>query len=232
MLLTLVLALLAQAVPARSPASFDATKAVFSTPRQMMVIDAAKVKGAPVCLALTEDGSVFLRTTETDRSGNERAINYVAASPDAPFAKVDAAPDWSTAYWTWKAGSSAPGLPQMKFESESTTAGVLVPRSDSEASYQNVTKTTMKLKGQVIFEGESHLLVPGATFGWSPAPLGALAFVDAKKQLVVLDREGQVKGIDGAIDVLLPGWTDDGRRIFYLQKRDPKRFALMVVDVH
>jgi hypothetical protein len=248
----LILAILVQAVPSDAPRAFDASTTAISAPRQLVEIDTGKWKGEPVRLVLEDDGRVFVRMAETDRFGNERGYNYIASSPDAAFVKVDEPPDWSIRYWSWKAGWSAPGLPQLKFEVESSDAGKVSTGSTSQAtgvdnpnrsdpssnqiahdmaSYQKVTTTTVKLKGQVVFRGENRSLVPGLAFGWAPAPLGALAFVDAKRRLVLVDRDGRKKEVDGAVDILLPGWTNDGTRVYFLQKRDRKRYGLMMVDV-
>jgi len=152
----------------------------------------------------------------------------------------------------WKSGIAAPGLPALKLDVETREAGKLGTGSTTQAdgvnnpyrsdpssnqiahdvaSYQKVATTTVKLKGQVVFEGQNHMFAPGLSFGWAPAPMGALVYADARKRLAVVDREGRRKDVEGATDVLLPGWTNDGKHIFYLQKKDRKKYTLMMVDI-
>ena len=252
MLMVFTLVMLVQAGAAPPAATFDASRATISPPQAVLEVDAGKLKGAPVLLAMADDGRIFLRTAETDRFGNERRKNYVAASPKSPWVQVDEQPAWAAMYWIWKSGTAAPGLPTLKFHIETREKGTLATGSTSQAdgvdnpyradpssnqvahdtaSYQKVVTTTVTLKGQLVFEGQNKPFAPGVSFGWAPPPMGALAFADAKKRLVVVDRDGHRKDVDGAVDVLLPGWTADGRHIFYLQKSGGKKYSLMMVDV-
>jgi len=236
--------------PART--SFDASRATFSSPQAVVEIDTGKLKGAPTRLAVNDDGTIFLRTADVDRFGNENGRNYVASPASAAFDRVDEAPAWVSLYWSWKSGVAAPGVPALQFDVEVREKGTLATGSTSQAdgvdnpnrsdpssnqiahdmaSYQKVVTTTVKLKGQLVFEGQNKPFAPGVSFGWAPAPLGALAFTDAGKRLIVIDREGRKKEVPGASDVLLPGWTTDGRHLFYLEKKSGKKYTLMMVDV-
>jgi Tol biopolymer transport system component len=62
--------------------------------------------------------------------------------------------------------------------------------------------------------------------------MGALAFVDRRGVLVIMDRQGrkvQVKGTRGGI--ALPAWSPDGVSVAYLEKSG-KGYDLKIVEVY
>jgi hypothetical protein len=99
------------------------------------------------------------------------------------------------------------------------------------ASVQQTATITARLKGTVVAQSVNKPMVPGATWGWAPAPLGGLAFVDAKKRLVLIDRAGKTLDVAGTTDVMLPAWSQDGKRIAFLQRKGRKNFVLSVVEL-
>lgn len=247
-----VLLVLAQVAAPTVLAPFDGAKATVSAPSTLAQIDTGKMKGSPVRLAWGEGGTLFLRTAESDRWGNERGRNYVLTVGKTEPTPMEEEPAWASLYWGWKSGLVAPGVPTLRFDVEtreqnktatgstSQAGGVDNPnRSDPTmsqpakdfASMQKVVTTTVKLKGEVIVETQNARVAPGLTFGWAPAPMGALAYVDARKRLVLMDRNGRRMEVPGATDVLLPCWSPDGQRIAYLQKTEKKKYAVNVVTV-
>jgi hypothetical protein len=214
------------------------------------VLDMGKLKGAPVGLAWSEDGSQFyVRTAEYDRWRNERARHYVLPAAGGAAVPVDAVPGWASAYWLWKAGMVAPGVPDVRLETETqqrmatavgsvSDGGFSQSRSDPSrsqvetdmASAQHVTTTTVKMRGQVLVQLQNEPFLPGLRFGWAPSG-GALAYADANNRLVLIDRGGKKLEVPGAADVLLPAWSPDGSRVAYLRKQDKKKYALAVVTV-
>jgi len=251
MLAIVLAAALGQAAAAQALAAFDATRTAVSPPRTVAEIDAGKIKGEPVGLAWSADGStLYLRTAEYDRWRNEQARHFVVSAAGGGMTPVDAVPPWAGAYWMWKSGQAAPGVPDMRFDTDTQTqmatatgtvrdGGLSQSRADPSqsqiasdlASVQQVATVTIKLKGTVVAQSANKRVVPGATWGWAPAPMGGLAFVDAKQRLVLIDRAGKTLDAAGATDVLLPAWSPDGTRIAFLQKKGRKNFVLSVVEV-
>jgi hypothetical protein len=69
----------------------------------------------------------------------------------------------------------------------------------------------------------------GATFSWAPYAMGAMAFVD-NGHLAILDAHGHKVRVRDTRNVLLPAWSDDGRRIAWLEPKG-KTYVLKVVEV-
>lgn len=257
MLIVLLVSLLAQN-PATPPATVpDVGTLTLSAPRVALEIDAGKLQGDPARLAWGPEGAMYLRVSQIDRWANERSKHYQLVLPAASSAasaprtgSLEGEPAWASSYWLWKSASFAPGNPDLKFDVDvqvglkTATASLRDqglsqsggdpsrPRIQSDVeSAQQVRTTTVKLKGQVIAELVNQSFVPGFTFGWAPSPMGILAYVDAKKRLTLVDREGRTREVPGATDALLPAWSPDGRQIAYLAKKDKKKYDLMIVDV-
>jgi hypothetical protein len=210
-----------------------------------------KVKGELVALSWSNDSAtLYLKAAEFDRWRNEKAQHYLVAASGGSLAPAEGTPLWAKAYWMWKSGSSAPGVPEMKFETEAQSqmatavgtvrdGGLSQSRGDPSrpqeaadyASVQQVATVTIKLKGMLISQSTNSTIAPGLLWGWAPAPVGALAFVDGKKRLVLVDRTGATLVVPGATDALMPAWSPDGKRLAYLQKKDRKTYVMNVIEI-
>ena len=251
MLAFVLAAALEQAAASQAPAAFDATRATVSPARVVVEIDGDTMKGDPVGLAWAADGSMlYLRTAEYDRWRNERAHHSVVPVAGGGMTSVDTVPPWAAAYWMWKSGQVAPGVPDMRFDMDTQTqiatsvgtvrdGGLSQSRADPTqtqiasdvASAQQVATITVKLKGIVVAQSANKSIVPGSTWGWAPSPLGGLAFVDGRKRLVLIDRAGRTLEVGNVAEALLPAWSPDGKRIAYLQKKSKKKYVVSVVEV-
>jgi hypothetical protein len=252
-LTALLVALAAAIAVPQQAASLDATAMTVSTPKVLAEIDASKLKGELTRLTWSDDGQFFLRAVERDVFQNERGKNYVI-SPAGVAQPVIDEPAWSALYWSWKAGLTAPGAPDVKLDIErreqnKTATGssgqdfsgqtANPNRSDPSsnqiakdvASMQKVVTVTVRFKGETIYEVQNGALAPGGSFSWAPAPKQALVFVNGKKRLVIVDRNGKKLEVSGASDALLPAWSSDGTRIAFLQKVAKKKYALAVVEI-
>jgi len=247
----LLIALVGQVAVVQTPAVFDVTRVALSPPKVVAEIDTGKVKGELVGLAWSDDGATFyLRSAEFDRWRNERAQHHLVPATGGTLTATDGMPPWAAGYWMWKSGSSAPGVPEMKFDTETETqmatavgsvrdGGLSQSRGDPTqtqvasdvASAQQVATVTIKLKGTLIVQSVNKPVAPGLLWSWAPTPIGALAFVDGKKRLVLIDRSGRTLQVPGATDVLLPAWSPDGTRLAYLQKKDRKKYVLTLVEI-
>jgi hypothetical protein len=83
----------------------------------------------------------------------------------------------------------------------------------------------------VIAQSTNAMVQPGLLWGWAPAPLAGLAYVDAKKRLMLVDQAGGTIEVPGAAEALLPAWSPDGKRLAYFRKPDKKKYVLNVIAV-
>ncbi|MBI2835407.1 MAG: hypothetical protein HYX76_13370 [Acidobacteria bacterium] len=95
----------------------------------------------------------------------------------------------------------------------------------------NVVTQTMRLKGEVIGKWVNARMVPGTTFGWAPSGWSAIVFAREDGRIVVMDGQARRLEIAASKDALLPAWSDDGKRVAYLQRTGKKKFVLYSVDV-
>ena len=257
MLAVLLLAMLGQDGPADLPQVSDVARLTLSAPKALVELDTSKLQGDPARLAWRPNGDLYVKMAQLDRWANERSKHYMLpiadrAAPPVPLTPtaIDNEPAWASSYWLWKSSLFAPGVPGLQLELEvrneiKTAVGTVRdggysqsradpsrPQIESDvASAQNVKTTTLKLKRQIVAEAVNTNLVPGVSFGWAPAPMGVLAYVDAKKRLTLIDRQGRTRQVKGAANALLPAWSSDGTRLAFLQKKDKNKYAVMVVDV-
>jgi hypothetical protein len=189
------------------------------------------------------------------------AHHYLLGLDGKPPKGADQEPAWSTAYWTWKSTQAAPGLPAFKIEVEeqqkrvtstSTPMGGDLAKGGTGASgspssspvglgtgdmmaaaaqTQTAHYYTLKLKGEVVGEFVNAPAIPGLTFGWGPQGTGLIAFANRDGRVVIMDDQGRKQEISSSRSALLPAWTDDGKRLGYLEKSSKDKAALKIVDV-
>ena len=255
MFTALILALVAAVAGGGQAPAFDSSKATLSTPKVVAEIDSGKLKGEMARLAWGDDGQFFVRSVERDIFQNERGKNYVL-TPAGAMQQVKDEPAWAALYWSWKAGLTAPGSPEVRLDVERReqnktatgssgqdfgSGGTPNPnRSDPSSnqiakdvsSMQKIVTVTVRFRGETIYEVQNGTVAPGSSFSWAPAPKQALVFVNGKRRLVVIDRNGKTLEVPGTGDALLPAWSPDGTKIAFLQRMEKKRYALTVVEVN
>lgn len=233
----------------------DVTRLRISSPQTTRKLDAGTFKGTPTRLCPSPDGTqVYVRMSELDRWANETIWHHLVTIRGGGFIPLDGGePTWAFAYWMWKSGREAPGRPGFRIDLESrweTLRTTNVPREGSIAqNVANPTETldetvaraalasqrslveTLRLKGRIILTQVNQHVVPGRTFGWSPASLRLIAYVDGKGRLVLMDEAGRTREISGTRDVLLPAWSDDGRTLLFLQRAGRNGLELRLVTV-
>jgi hypothetical protein len=226
-----------------------------SQPRALAEIDTAQVKGSPVGLAWHADGTIYLRVGD----GKETRHYLITTAPAVSIAQSDGLPAWAATYWALKSGMVAPGVPTLRIEAEqragrrssvNTPAGGslagmasgVLPNEGGEGvsagvaiAAANATVVTgivtLRLKGHVVGEWTDEVPQLGMRFGWAPAPMGVLAYVDADGGLFLLDREGRRVQVPGVSHALLPAWSPDGRQILCLQKKTGTVYTLTLTGV-
>jgi hypothetical protein len=226
-----------------------------AAPTHVAELDLGKLKGEPAKLAWSPDGSQFyFQTVELKRNGSRTERHFTIDASSGAVKDVDAMPGWAAAYWQWKSHKAAPGAPtfeiQVSDEQKTVrataapmggdlarggtggTQGTSLGEATSAASVsQQVRVITLRLKGETVGEFVNGPLVPGLTFGWSPAALGLIAFTDNGGKVVVMDQSGAKKEVPSTSDAVLPAWSDDGTKLAFLKKDGRRKYVLQVAKV-
>jgi hypothetical protein len=196
---------------------------------------------------------------QRDRWANEKSWFYVHTLGASGFAPVEREPDWAGAYWMWKSDLQCPGAPEWRIEVETRVERVSATNAGSAGSLgqntgdpygagfllgpqgqaivqgamqsQQVSTTTMRLKGTLVGEFVNTPAMPGLMYSWAPQGLAAIAYAGGMRALTVMDRSGRRHEVRGTKGVLLPAWSPDGKRLAWLAQQGRGKFALMLADV-
>ena len=256
---SLLIAALVAAGFAQQP-STDARQVTLSTPQAVVDVDLGKLKGVPSILAWSPDAKdLYLQTVERNRSGAVTSTkHYVASIASKSIRGVGDQPAWATKYWGWKSAQSSPASALFKIAVDSreetvraTAAvgdlakgggvagdGLAIPGTTAEEvgnitnQSQKVTIYALKLKGVTLGEWTNEAVIPGVNFGWAPAPHRLMAY--AKRDggpLIVLDEQGRKRELAGPKEAMLPAWSDDGKRLGWLERKDRRTYDLTIADV-
>jgi hypothetical protein len=250
----IVLALLFVLFQPVGAGSLHATQPVVVGP-----LDGGKLKGEPIQLAWSSDDmQLFLQTAERDSVGMIKNRHYFVMSvSDGKPSPVAAPPDWAVSYWAWKSNKTAPGSGTFSIDIKQdikTDVTTSAPMGGSLAkggagfnpngggtTIEDVTMRaqqmqkqqviTLTLRNEIIGEFVNQQFVPGYTFGWSPRPIGLIAYCNPAGHLVVMDEQGEKQELAGTRDAVLPAWSTDGSKIAFLQRTGKKKFDLVLLDV-
>jgi WD40 repeat protein len=238
-----------------------ALQITLASPQPIADVDAGKMKGDIARLAWSPDGSDFyIQTVERDRAGAITGVkHYIVSTASKNVKGVDQEPPWAAKYWAWKSGQTAPGIAAFRIDvnqreevlraTASPTGGALAKGGtadptqgttfDEVANAANQTQkmlvSTLKVRDETIGTWVNEPVMPGFTFSWAPTPLHLLAFARRDKKdggpIVVIDPAGQKQELAGPKTAILPAWSDDGKRLAWLERKDKKKFQLMVADI-
>jgi hypothetical protein len=204
---------------------------------------------------------LYLQTIERDRAGNITTAHHYLLGLNGEAPKhIEQEPTWSAAYWEWKSSRAAPGLPGFKIDLEESQkrvkststpmggdlakgglegSGAMAPVGGGAAAEamsaamqgQLAHYYTLKLKSEVIGEFVNAPGIPGLTYGWGPAGTGLIAFSNPDGRVVIMDDQARKQEVSSSKSTLLPAWTDDGKRLAYLQRSGKSKVVLEIVDV-
>jgi hypothetical protein len=237
----------------------DAQKMALSIAQPVAEVDAGKLKGDLARLAWSPDGAEFyIQTVERDSRFTVKSTkHYVLSTSSKNLKGVDQEPAWASKYWAWKSAQASPAAAGLKIvvdgprqetvrATSAPTGGALArgggvdPMAGTtvgdiaSAVDQSQTKTiyTLKLNGEALGDWINEPVMPGTNFSWAPAPMTMLVF--ARREggpLVLLDAAGRKQPLTGAKAAFLPAWSNDGTRIAWLERKDRKKYDLMVAEI-
>lgn len=257
-MLPLFFAAVLAAPPQAAP--LDASRVVVAAPATVCSLSSREIKGFPTRLSWSPDGrQLHLRVVQRDIWANEKTWNYVVDAAGGRLTSVDAEPPWSGAYWQGKSAFECPGAPGFRFEIETriqrmlpTNSGAggaiaqnqadpyapgfdMGPQGQAIIQYvqqaQDVTTTTMRLKGQLVSEFVNTRILEGLLYGWAPEGMRAVAYADGKRSLVVMDERGRRRDVRRTKGVMLPAWSPDGTRLAWIEQQGRNRYVLKLAAV-
>jgi len=239
--------LVASDQPPAAAGSMDVSTIKVGAPASVATLDLGKLKGEVEELSWAPDGSQFyLQMVET----KGKVSHYLIATEGGAITSTDSRPAWANDYWKFKSDRYAPGVEslvidvQQKYEQQKygTGSAGAADRSSSGAGADNInnadniskqaqttTQSVVKLVllGETIGTWVDKRPTPGTTFSWGPSGSGAIAFVDEKGQLVLLDNHQHRQPVAYALkEVSMPSWSMDGSRLAWLAKAGRNKYML------
>jgi hypothetical protein len=244
----------AAALSAQSAArATDVAKLTVSSPSTLRDLGKAGVRGVPTRMAWSPDAAwLYLRLSTFDRWSNETVRHVLAEIDGKRVQDLGDEPGWLPRYWNTKAALTSPTVPawRMKIDTrEEQVRTTNVPREgnigqhgDPGAGMDDVVrkaalasqKTLFEqytLNGHVVASAVNDHVPPGRMFAWAPPPLALIAFVDESGRLVLMNAAGATRQVKGAKKPSLPAWSDDGRRLAFVQSASASGSVIKVVEI-
>lgn len=203
---------------------------------------------------------LYLQTAELNADALPKTMyHYLLKAANGELKSVDAEPAWSEAYREAMKYKSAPGdnafLIALETEKRKATAtstpmggdyarggtgsdsggvagGVSAETVAAAANQsQSGTATVMRLNGQIVGEWLNRPMVPGQSYGWGPQGSNLIAYAEPNnRQLMIMDKSGAKQKISDTKGVYSPAFSNDGKRLAWLELRN-KKVTLLVADI-
>ncbi|TAK14020.1 MAG: hypothetical protein EPO35_09800 [Acidobacteria bacterium] len=207
-----------------------------------------------------DNTQLYLQTAELGSDAQPKALHHYLIDPATGATKnADDEPAWAATYWAWKSWKAAPDDEKFVIEvseeqrKNAATAipmggdyarggsGADVSGAAGSASAESVmaaaqqsqvgTARIMKLKGQNVGEWMNQPIVPGQSFGWGPKGTSLIAYAEPNNRaLMIMDKTGAKQKIDDTRGVYSPSFSNDSRKLTWLEVRG-KKAVLVVADV-
>ncbi len=244
-------AALLSAQPARQP--IDLAKLVVSDPATLRDLGKADARGVATRMAWSADGAwIYVRMSTFDRWSNETVRHLLVETQGKRIQDLGDEPSWLPRYWNTKSALASPTVPSWRIKIDTRegqvrttnvpregnigqhgdpTAGLDETVRKAANSSQKVSFEDYVLNGRVVASAINDHVAPGRTFAWAPPPLALVAFVDAKWRLMLMNQAGATREVKGAKKPSLPAWSEDGRRLAFVQATTLSNCVVKVVDV-
>ena len=208
-------------------------------------------------LAWSPDGkTIYLQMVERDRKGAVTSTrHYVTAVAEKAVKNVDAQPAWVGAYWGWKAAPASPAAAAFKIvpserdevkhavapvgdlakggaaggdgRSMGSTVGEAV---SAAATAQTLHIWSLTIHDDTIGEWVNEAVTPGSNFR-APAPAHLIVYAKRDGGPLSLLTTRDASSARRWKNASFPAWSDDGGRIAWLEKKDRKKYDLVVAAI-
>jgi hypothetical protein len=230
--------------------SMDVSTIKVGAPASVATLDLGKLKGDVEELSWAPDGTQFyVQMVE----GKGKVSHYLIAVQGGAITPTDTRPAWANDYWKFKSDRYAPGVESLVIDVDQSfdtlrygtgSAGAAdrangsgvggtnangMSNDNFEKAARGQKQSIVKLVvlGETIGTWVDKRPTPGTTFSWGPSGSGAIAFVDEKGQLVLLDNHQHKQPVAYALkDVSMPSWSMDGSRLAWLAKSGRNKYML------
>ena len=251
-----VLALAAGAASLRGqtvPQTADPARLVVSNPVTLRDLGKAESRGVASRIAWSPDGAwLYVRMSTFDRWSNESVRHLLVETQGKRVQDLGDEPAWLPRYWNTKSGLASPTVASWRVKIDTREDHVRttnVPREGNIGQHGDpgagLDETVRKaanssqrtqfedyvLNGRVIASAVNDHVSPGRTFAWAPPPVALIAFVDAKGKLQLMNPAGTIREVKGAKKPSLPAWSEDGRRLAFVQSSAMSNCVVKVVDI-
>lgn len=222
--------------------ALDVSALTPGAPVTVATLDTERLKGDLRQLAWSPDDSeLYVRVGD---GGTPEAVHhYVITRQNGAVASVEYPPEWGVHAWAMKSDLAAPGFPALKIEvleehqrtRPAPFSGGFGPNGGQTNTDPHNPNDTFGIEVRLTLLGEevgyfmNEVAMAGVTYGWGPSGSGAIAYVDAKGQLFLFDRDKHKQRVRGTKNARLPAWSSDGSMIAFAQKAGRKQYAVVVI---
>ena len=224
-----------------APPAFDVSGFTVSAPALVCELDLNQMKGDLRRVSWSPDGrNIHVQTAESLAAPRD----YIVTVLDGVISIAFGEPEWAAQYWAMKSNLTAPGVPSMQLEVQTTNrrtrptpftggtanGGAYTPDTKNPVDAFE-SEVSLKLRGLEIGNWINDAPLAGETFGWGPAGSAAIVYVGRGDRLTLMDREKRRKVVATLKNVSMPAWSSDGARVAFVQKTGKKAYRLMTIAV-
>jgi hypothetical protein len=205
--------------------------------QHVLTITAPDLEGGILAEITWDNGALLLQGVIANPDGTLSGRYLLVPAQGTELRKLKAHTDASEKYWDRKARRVSPtglGTITSAVDSKMPMYGIssLETRMSDANSMGGMQKKLIFKLGRLVVHERTDGREPydGEFWGWSPAELNRIAYVDGEGNLWIARADGRdaerlLKG-----QFTLPAWSDDGKAIAVAEKKDGgKRWEISVV---
>jgi hypothetical protein len=195
----------------------------------ILTITAPDLKGGVVSEITWDGKTLMLQGVFAEPGGELKAQYFIIPAETTQLEHRKEQTDASLEYWRKKSNRLSPtGLGRIEYKSDTKMpqfgVGDLERRAVEAVEMGGTqTRTEVRLGSLMLHERTGAPPYDGEIWSWSPAELNRVAYVDAKGDLWVARADGAGARRIMRGNFTLPAWSDDGRSIAVVERKDGGR---------